>query len=238
MFGTTLIKMQSNRGTLLLVVLASAFALGQTSPAPSGAAGTLEFPVTLRQKVIAGTTPVGTEIQAKLTVATLVNGTVIPEGAILSGEVTESSAKSGDDPSRLAIRMGSVQWKSGSAPTVIELPKKVYLTAWYYPFVLPSPSDDPNSAANTSGRWGSAGPYPDPNLRPTAPLPGHGTDNDSAGGTSVPKSGVSQHRVAMKAVDSNPNSDGSITLTSKHSNIKLDKQNTYVLATSDLLPPK
>jgi hypothetical protein len=237
MFGTTLIKMQGI-WVLLLAVLASVFALGQTSPPPSGAAGALEFPVTMRQKITAGTTPVGTEVQAKLTVATLLNGTVIPAGAILSGEVTESTAKSADDPSRLAIRMGSVQWKSGSSPTVLELPKKIYLTAWYYPFILPSPSDDPNSAANSSGRWGGAGPFPDPGSRPTSPLPGKGTDNDSAGGPSVPKSGVSQHRVAMKTVDSNPNADGSITLTSKHSNIKLDKQTTYVLATSDVLPPK
>jgi hypothetical protein len=237
MFGTTLIEIKGIRGTLLPVVLASLFGLGQTSPTPSGAAGALEFPVTLRQKVTAGTTAVGTEVQARLTVATLVNGTVIPEGAILSGEVTESSAKSGDDPSRLAIRMGKVQWKSGSTPIVLELPKKVYLTAWYYPFVSPSLSDDPNSAANSSGRWGSAGPYPDPGLRPTLPLPTHGTDNDS-GGPTAPKSGVSQRRVAMKTVDSNPNAEGSITLTSKHSNIKLDKQTTYVLATSDVLPPK
>ena len=60
----------------------------------------LEFPATMRKKIVAGVTPVGTVVQAKLEVATLVDGVVVPENAILSGEVTESSAKSDTDPSR------------------------------------------------------------------------------------------------------------------------------------------
>src|ERR1700687_5445684 len=82
--GATVLRAQSTRAV--------------SSPAPG-----LEFPVVMRQKVEAGKTLVGTKIEAKLTVATLVNGVVIPEDAVLSGEVIESSAKTAADPSRLAI---------------------------------------------------------------------------------------------------------------------------------------
>jgi hypothetical protein len=76
--------------SLLTVVLTSAALLSQAMPAPPSSAAGLEFPVTMRQNVIAGTTPVGTKVQAKLAVATLVNGEVVPQDAIFSGEVTES----------------------------------------------------------------------------------------------------------------------------------------------------
>jgi hypothetical protein len=39
----------------------------------------------------------------------------------------------------------------------------------------------------------------------------------------------------MKNLESTRDSDGAVALTSKRSNIKLDKLTTYVLATSDLL---
>ena len=109
----------------LTVVLGSAALLSQRAPAPSSSPAGLEFPVIMRQNVAAGTTPIGTKVQAKLLVATLVDGVVVPRGAILSGEVTESVKKSKTDPSRLAIRMDSAQWKNGAAPI------KVYLTAWF-----------------------------------------------------------------------------------------------------------
>ena len=81
----------------------------------------------MQQKITAGITPVGTKVQAKLTISTLVHGTVIPRDAVLSGEITESVAKSADAPSKLGIRMDMAQWKNGS------LPIKAYLTEWYYP---------------------------------------------------------------------------------------------------------
>ena len=115
---------------LLTVVVVSGALLGQQPPsAPHSSSSSslgLELPVTMRQNVTAGTTAVGTKVQAKLAVATLVNGVVVPRDAILSGEVIESVAKSPTDPSRLAIRMDVAQWKNGSAPL------KVYLTPWYY----------------------------------------------------------------------------------------------------------
>jgi NDP-sugar pyrophosphorylase family protein len=83
--------------------------------------------VILQQGVTAGKTPVGSKIQAKLGVSTLVDGTVIPRNAVFWGEVIESVAKKGPNPSRVSVRMDSVQWKNGSAAL------KVYLTAWYYP---------------------------------------------------------------------------------------------------------
>ena len=109
---------------LVLSAFGSAILLGQQHPA-SGPSGVREFPVILEQSVVAGKTPVGTKIQAKLEVATFVDGTVIPRSAIFSGEVLESVAKTKTAPSRLAIRMDSVQWKNGSASL------KVYSTAWY-----------------------------------------------------------------------------------------------------------
>jgi hypothetical protein len=42
----------------------------------------------------------------------------------------------------------------------------------------------------------------------------------------------------MKKIESATGSDGTVILTSTHSNIKLDKSTTYVLAATDLLPAK
>jgi len=193
----------------------------------------MEFPVILQQKVVAGKTPVGTKVQAKLTVATLLAGVVIPQDAIISGEVIESAAKSGADPSRLALRMDSVQFKSGAAPTVIPLELKLYLTAWYYPAVNQNPSDGIPDAAHNPKPWGG-GIYPGRN--PTSPpLSGPDASPDTF---PAPASGAANRRSLMKNIDSSSASDGVITLTSRHSNIKLDKSTTYVLAATDLRPVK
>jgi hypothetical protein len=88
----------------------------QASTKPPTSWQAVEFPVVMRQSVDAGKTAVGTKVQAKLVAATLLNGVVVPRDAVLSGEVTESVAKSKTDPSRLAIRMDTAQWKKGSAP--------------------------------------------------------------------------------------------------------------------------
>ena len=206
-------------------VLLSQLLLSQVSHAPAARnlpAG-LEFPVNMRQTVAAGKTPVGAKVQAKLVVATMVSGVVIPQGAILSGEVTESVAKSATNPSRLAIRMDSAQWAHGSAPI------KVYLTAWYYPAATPADQDLssglPDAGNNPRPRMGGA--YPG-QRNPTSP-PFSGSDTGSS-----PAPDISKHRVLMKNVESTPASDGAVTLTSKRLNIKLDKQTTYVLGTGDL----
>ncbi len=220
----------------LTVVLGSAALLSQRAPAPSSSPAGLEFPVIMRQNVAAGTTPIGTKVQAKLLVATLVDGVVVPRGAILSGEVTESVKKSKTDPSRLAIRMDSAQWKNGAAPI------KVYLTAWFYPVVTMKPPDlsyEPPGAAQSVRNWNGMGAYPDKNAPPDSqPFPSRDPDKDQGVALPSPSSGTSKHRVLMTNVESMSNSDGAVTLTSKRFNIKLDKVTTYVLAAGDLLPRK
>lgn len=218
-----------------LIACFSQIALAQ--PAPNFPTG-LELPATMRKKIIAGVTPVGTVVQAKLEVATLVDGIVVPENAILSGEVTESAAKSATAPSRLAIRIDSAHWKHHGTPQVLALTKKVYLTAWSYPAApstipdsLYQPSTDlPSGRAMT--RLGSPAP-------PTRRLP---DPDDSSGGpaskqpdsTTTSSSSAAPHRVAMKDVESSRARDGAVRLTSRHSNIKLDKSTTYVFAGGEL----
>lgn len=229
----------------LTVVLGSAALFGQTTPGQPTSAATspqaaIELPVTMRQKVAAGKTAVGTEVQAKLAVATLVDGVVVPRDALLSGEVTESVAQSVNSPSRLAIRIDSAQWKNGAAPIVLSLAPKVYLTAWYYPVAMPTNQDSssgPPDALNHPRPLGGTSAYPGPR-NPTAPQfpdPDPGRDRDTG---LAPPSNISQHRVLMKDVESTRSTEGAVTLTSEHSNIKLDKATTYVFATADRLPTK
>ncbi len=242
MFSTTISKPIAAGHVVLTVLLASAALLsqtllGQTTPAaPSSSAG-LEFPVIMRQNVAAGTTPVGTKVEAKLAVATLVNGVVVPQDAILSGEVTESMAKSASGPSRLAIRMDSAQWKNGAAPKVLQLTKKVYLTAWYYPTAMPSPqelsSGLPDATHNPRLGSGTAGVYSGQRNPTSPPFPGSDTGTDTLPAPPAPAANISKHRVLMKNVESTRNGDGAVTLTSKRSNIKLDKTTIYVLAAGD-----
>lgn len=218
---------------LVLIVFFSATLLSQQSPAsPPNPSGVQEFPVVMQQNVAAGKTPVGTKIQAKLGVATLTNGTVIPRNAVFSGEVTESVAKTKADPSRLAIRMDSVQWKDGTATV------KLFLTAWYYPPQDMTGQDlqyGPQEPANRT--WNGQGQYPDPNSKVYKPFPG----SDSDKGSSVPdtpNSATSNRRILMKDVESVKSNSGDLELVSKHANIKLDKLTTYVLAADDLVPAK
>jgi hypothetical protein len=248
--------------TLLAVVLASTPLLSQqTSGAPSStpsattsaehsstttgapstttsAAAALELPVVMKQNVTAGKTPAGTKVQAKLIAATLVEGVVIPRDALLSGEVIESLAKTETDPSRLGIRIDSAQWKNGSARL------KVYLTAWYYPeevippqSILYTPAD---AATNNRRTWNGMGTYPDPN-NPVAlerfPA-GDTSEQDKKAPPTATVSSTGKRRAPMKNITSVHGSDGSLEITCSHSNIKLDKLTTYVLASADLTAPK
>lgn len=185
----------------------------------------------MRQSVAAGKTPVGTKVQANLTVATLVDRVVIPEGAILSGEVTESVAKSKTGPSRLAIRMDLARWKNGSTPI------KVYLTAWYFPAELtaaqglPFDPQDPSLGRRTDVNGPTTRRSPQP-PQPTFPDQNSGLDVPDTSST------TSKHRTLMKDVSVTRSPYGAVTLTSLRFNIKIDKTTTYVLATGDLLPAK
>jgi len=204
-------------GTVLsTLVLGAAAVLGQQKAAILNTPGVLEFPAIMEQNVTAGATPAGTKVKAKLTVATLVDGVVVPQNAVFSGEVTESVAKSATGPSRLAVRMDSVQWKNGSAPI------KVYLTGWYYPTRLEA---GPDLADRPSG----------PNSSASHPSAGRKTDGSLGLGPTTPLAVTSEHRVMMKNVASSRNTDGSFVITCASSNIKLDKVTSYVLATGDLV---
>ncbi len=218
----------------MIIILATMAALGQQTAAVPGCGG-CEFPVIMRQSVAAGKTPVGTKVEAKLVVATLVNGVVIPRDALLSGEVTESAAKSSAEPSRLAIRMDNAKWKNGSAPV------KVYLTSWFYPEAAMAPQDlsyQPADANNSKRNWNGMGPYPDPN-NPIAQqrFPSSDSDKDSTAPPS-PASNISKHRVLMKNIEATRDAQGMVALTSTRVNIKLDKLTTYVFAGDGPLLPR
>ena len=77
---------------LVLWLIYSTSLLAQQTPAASPSR-VREFPVVMQQSITAGKTAVGTKVQAKLSVATLVEGKVIPRNAVFSGEVIESVAK-------------------------------------------------------------------------------------------------------------------------------------------------
>jgi len=193
----------------------------QTAPKPATAAASaaVEWPVNFVQNIAAGMTAVGTKVQAKLLVATLVNGTTVPAGAILSGEVLESQPKSASAPSRLAIRMNQVQWKDAS-PLAITL----YLTHWYHPFRGIGNEQGP-AQPYEHGVIGMRAPYPQEQ-------PGRVMENpdSSSGGLASPQ------RVPIKNVEAISSSDGTVVLTSSKSNIKLDKAIIYVLGADDLSP--
>lgn len=221
--------------TLVVCATCPAGVFGQqTSQAASTqvAAAVPEFPVILQRGVVAGKTPGGTKIQAKLAIATLVNGTVIPKNAILSGEVVESVAKTRNQPSRLSLRMDSAQWKDGKATL------DVYLTMWYYPTVNEFGQDLQYGPAQPANRtWDGQGQYPDPNSKVYRPFPGSGAGKDSTV-PDTPTSVTSNRQVAMKDIALEPFGDKGIRLVSKRTNIKLDKYTTYVFAAGQLIPAK
>jgi hypothetical protein len=227
--------------TFLLIVLTSTPLLSQSKSTSSAAspvqsavlAAGIEFPVRLEQKVVAGSTPVGTKVRAKLAVATFLKGVVVPEDAVFSGEVTESAAKTASDPSRLSIRMDSVEWKNKSgtnaAPGVITLTPKVYVTSWYYPPAPPIVKDrSPYDDIPHNPRFGGASGLP-PGQR-NVPFPG----DPNADKPSAPSSELSNHRVEIKDVESTHDAENAIILSSKRSNIKLDRAITYVLGAGNL----
>ncbi len=218
---------------LAFTVICSATLFSQQTPAAAASstptAAATDLPVIFQQKIEAGKTPVGTKIQAKLDMATLVNGTVIPRNAVLSGEVLESVARTKTESSRVSIRVDSAQWKNGTATL------KLYLIPWYYPPVIDTaPNLQYGPQQSDKRTWNGMGQYPDPNSPAYRPFP-KGADSDQA--SSDPNSSTStgpRHRVRIKNVEAQRTSNGVITLLSAHSDIKLDKATTYVLAGNDL----
>lgn len=202
---------------------------GQSSASLSAAQ---EYPVIFLRNVTAGKTRAGSKVQAKLTLATMINGTVVPAGATFSGEVVESVARTKNQPSRLSLRIDSVKWKKGSMPV------KLYATAWYYPSVpqlgqaLKYGPDLPPSAT-----WNGAGVYPDANSPAYKPFPEPNAEPRNSV-PDTPSSVTSKHRVLMKEVVTASGDDGGITLVSKRTNLKLDRVTTYVLAPAEAVSVK
>jgi hypothetical protein len=186
-----------------------------------------EFPVVLREKVVAGKTPVGTAVQSRLVLATLVSGKVIPRNAVFSGKIIESKAKTASEPARLSIHFDSAEWKNGSAKI------HVYLTSWYYPMTL-GPGPDLRYGPEQPARktWSGLGEYPDnsPGYKPFSDV---GEAAAEPTGANHPLSMIAKRPMRMKNVECQRDSSGRITLVGNHSNIKLDKVTTYVLASSD-----
>lgn len=210
-----------------LFLLLSISSLAQQKRAVSLPPSVLQFPIVLQQSVETGKTPIGAKIEAKLAVATLVNGTVFPENAIFSGLVIQSAAKTANSPSRLAIRMDSVHWKDGSASI------KAYLTPWYYPTAVQAGQNlqygPPEPASKT---WNGAGQYPSADSRVYQPFPG--TDSGKSAGAipDTPSPTTSSRPSHMKDVAVAPVDDGGIALVSERTNLKLDRLTTYVLGAS------
>ena len=219
-----------------LLFFSTTLALAQGRSA-SDARGPLDFPVLLQQKIAAGITPVGTKVEAKLTEATLADGVVIPRGAILSGRVEESSAKTADSPSRIRIKFDSAKWKEGSAPV------DAFLTGDYYASeVVQQPDLSMPSAPHGSVGVTMGGARPEPPGpggvwagRPDVLNdPGMGDDPATASVPSQPPS-LSQpptHKRRLPDMDTTKADDGSVTVISKKHSIRLDKSTTYVLETA------
>jgi hypothetical protein len=207
--------------------------LGQAKPAAPGPLGAQEFPLTMRQNVTAGKTPVGTAIEARLVVGTMGAGKVFPKNAIFSGKVIESVARTSTEPSRLAIRMDSVRWKDGSAAV------KIYLTAWYYPTTVATGQDLQYGPQQSQTKtWNGEGAYPDPNSPVVKPFPGGDSKSSSDAVPNTTATVTLRRRVPMKNVMSGKHDDGAVVIASTHSDIKLDKLTTYVFAADELRASK
>ena len=223
-------------GAILLASCVTLFA--QTSKPVQNPQPSVELPASLQTKVVAGSTPVGTEVRAKLTMATLMDGVVIPQDAVISGHVEQSVAKTGDAPSLLKIKFESARWKKGSAPVTL------YLAGCYYPIEFQSPSNDPSgvhgqiginmgSAAESSpnrANGGMNGGLPNGGMPST--MDANRLDNypDPRPGTTV--SEISKHWVRIENVDTVVTSDGSLQIASQQRNLKLDKGTVYLLRNS------
>jgi hypothetical protein len=220
---------------LLVVLISGGFLLAQPAPASPATQNRVELPVVLQQKILAGKTEAGTAVRAKLEMATLVNGVVVPKGATLTGRVEESSKKSETTPSRLKIKFESATWKTGTVAL------SAYFTGCYYPINIASKAD--SDMVSDGGFHGSVGVGADGFPRPGAPPTG--TDRgptgmpplDSGLSLPAPPPGVSSHWVRMDNVDVAKQDDGSLAVTSSKKDLKLDKNTTYLLETSTAAGP-
>ena len=223
-----------------VVLLASCGSLlAQNSKPVSSPQPSVELPASLQTKVVAGSTPVGSEVRVKLTIATLMDGVVIPQDAVISGHVEQSVAKTTDAPSLLKIKFDSARWKKGNAQVTL------YLAGCYYPVEFQSPANDPSGIHGQIGTTMGSASESTPG-RTTGGMPNSGMPNGGMSGTmdasrldTYPDqrpgtvfSEVSKHWVRIENVDTVVTPDGSLQITSQQRNLKLDKGTIYLLRNS------
>jgi hypothetical protein len=214
--------------------------LAQDSKPDLNATPSLEFPASLQAKVVAGSTPVGAEVRAKLAMATLLDGVVIPQDALISGHVEQSVAKTSDAPAILKIRFDSARWKKGSAPL------NLYLAGCYYPIEFRGLGDNPSGIHGEVGvTMGGARPDTFPRTNGGMPNSGGMTTMDASRPDTYPDprpqvgvSEVSKHWVRLEKVDTVVAADGSLQITSNERNLKLDKGTIYLLRNASAPPAK
>ena len=192
--------------------------MGQQKPSTSSSGVLHQFPLVLQQSVESGKANIGTKVQAKLAVATMFEGTVIPRNAVFSGVVIESTPKSAKEPAKLAIRMETAEWKHGATSIT------AYLLPLYYPATTqsaPNFGDAPQeSGPDGAGQHSSS---ESPMGRQSSPPPG----SQSA----IPEVPSTSNRpVQIKNVTVALADEGGAALVSEHSNIKLFRMTTYVFA--------
>jgi hypothetical protein len=219
-------------GLLLLAGVSALFAQLPPPPPPEPPPQPiLELPASLQSKIVAGLTAPGTEVRAKLTLATLVGGVVIPEDAMLSGHVEQSVGKTQNAPSLLKIRFESAKWKKGSATL------NLYLVSCYYPIEFNNSNPDDRSGVHGDiGVTMGGAPPPNSFPRSTSGTTASGVPMDASHPDSFPDprptgtvSEVSKHWVRMEKVDTGPSPEGGLQMTSNERTIKLDRNTIYLL---------
>lgn len=210
-----------------IIVFCVTASMGQQKPPTPSASGLHEFALVLQQSIESGKATIGTKVQAKLAVATMFEGTVIPRNALFSGVVIESTLKSANEPAKLAIRMETAEWKHGSTSIT------AYLLPLYYPAMtqsLPNFGDSPQqSGPNTPDGTGQPSSSESPMRHPSFP-----TDESQS---AIPEVSTSSNRpVQIKNVAVALADEGGAALVSEHGNIKLFKLTTYVFAAREARP--
>lgn len=194
--------------------------MGQQKPATSASGVLHEFPLVLQQSIESGKAKIGTKVQAKLAIATVFDGTVIPRNAVFSGVVIESTPKSAKEPAKLAIRIETAEWKHGSSSIT------AYLLPLYYPATTQSMQNF-GDASQESGSMTSNGTQGSSSESPMSRQSIPANESQSA----IPEIPSTSNRpVQIKDVTVALADEGGAALVSAHSNIKLFKMTTYVFA--------
>ena len=210
---------------LIPSVLIAALALptvAQKQPSSATPSPRLELPAHLLNKIEAGKTPVGTPVQAKLMMATLVRGQVVPENSVLSGMIEESTVKTKETPSRLRIHITSAKWQTG------ETKLDAYITSMYHPFWSQSSSrvrNQPLGLQSPDAYNNDENVERQQRHEELERAAARSQDTSKAPGPDV---GVSSHRYPLPDATVATDADGSTSIVSARHNLKLDTKTIYV----------